>query len=865
MSGGVITPGLSTPQTLLPLAEATVDPQVLENLKQQPGAAPLKGKVDPNAFVDIVSTLNTGAPSGEVAQNLLAGTGELGSSAAAEGFQALSASININLLNDAAGLGEVGGEALALHFAPIQLVDAGSAFTKIANLLEEGVPPKLEWQGEKALGMLEVLTSPPKIQMQVDAKLLGALKSSMEIVRDSIEPAGTGKTDDQRVLDGEVVIPDSKVLSAEQAFAQVLGPFSNADVETLMIIVMNEANKDNNEDLKSIMAEMKAVTETKKAIREYTTWMRQVKAAWEKEALGEYYKRQASGQSPPSETFEQFMSGLTLTLPTQTFKPNAYGSSDSAGGSFPYPSPDSIDFNFADYKSPGQIQEENRKIQEAQQAAASGGAGAVDPLDAAAAIEKAKDYGIDPEDIQRFWSLYNALKADPNFANMPDFDTWLKAGPGATVADGPGLAPGQDANVSSANMTAVDNFIGKLEELDRLRTAENQANLDGLKADLAEIENMKNKSPEELAAYLQQKLEQSDNPELKAYIESLPPKAGDVIGGHWDTNAFPPKWVEEKATGTVKEKVAQLVKDIVMAKTKVEHLKQEGYSTVAAEQELAAKLENLQKLAGLVEDDPALKAALACTIQDELEATAAHFSNSFNANNYRTGGGGPADIGGHNVEAGSSGGAADHGRDHYDLAVGGFGYVDRAALGAIASELQSLAAGDGELVEGLSVDGAIDAASEGINTQIGELTNEDGSLRPTEYGTMASEWREARTQMQAEGRPKLKAEEGKEGSENSAAIDLTDGSGGASIPRFVGAGPGHPYEVQTNMRTMSIKELDAEIESSKNSLDSLSEMSEEISLRLQMKMDLKSRLMTTLSNMLSKMSKTSEGITQNLK
>jgi hypothetical protein len=67
------------------------------------------------------------------------------------------------------------------------------------------------------------------------------------------------------------------------------------------------------------------------------------------------------------------------------------------------------------------------------------------------------------------------------------------------------------------------------------------------------------------------------------------------------------------------------------------------------------------------------------------------------------------------------------------------------------------------------------------------------------------------------------------------------------------------------MRTMSSSELDAEIEASKGQLDSMSELSEEVSMRLQMKMDLKAKFATTLSNLLSKMSKTSETLTQNLK
>ena len=61
------------------------------------------------------------------------------------------------------------------------------------------------------------------------------------------------------------------------------------------------------------------------------------------------------------------------------------------------------------------------------------------------------------------------------------------------------------------------------------------------------------------------------------------------------------------------------------------------------------------------------------------------------------------------------------------------------------------------------------------------------------------------------------------------------------------------------------RESDALIETMKNDLDSMSEMSEMESLRLQMMMDRLSKMMSTLSNILKKISDTQKTITQNLK
>ncbi len=60
-------------------------------------------------------------------------------------------------------------------------------------------------------------------------------------------------------------------------------------------------------------------------------------------------------------------------------------------------------------------------------------------------------------------------------------------------------------------------------------------------------------------------------------------------------------------------------------------------------------------------------------------------------------------------------------------------------------------------------------------------------------------------------------------------------------------------------------DIDAAVDRAKDSIDSLSELSEMESLRLQMAMNRMSKLMSTLSNILKKSSETAQAIVQNLK
>ena len=66
-------------------------------------------------------------------------------------------------------------------------------------------------------------------------------------------------------------------------------------------------------------------------------------------------------------------------------------------------------------------------------------------------------------------------------------------------------------------------------------------------------------------------------------------------------------------------------------------------------------------------------------------------------------------------------------------------------------------------------------------------------------------------------------------------------------------------------RVKSAQELNADMQSVKNGLDSMSDMSEMESMRLQMAMDRYSKLMEALSNIMKKMSDTNGNIINNLK
>ena len=66
-------------------------------------------------------------------------------------------------------------------------------------------------------------------------------------------------------------------------------------------------------------------------------------------------------------------------------------------------------------------------------------------------------------------------------------------------------------------------------------------------------------------------------------------------------------------------------------------------------------------------------------------------------------------------------------------------------------------------------------------------------------------------------------------------------------------------------RVKSAQELNADMQSVKNDLDSMSEMGDTESLRLQMAMDRLSKMMEALSNIMKKMSETDDNIIKNLK
>ena len=77
--------------------------------------------------------------------------------------------------------------------------------------------------------------------------------------------------------------------------------------------------------------------------------------------------------------------------------------------------------------------------------------------------------------------------------------------------------------------------------------------------------------------------------------------------------------------------------------------------------------------------------------------------------------------------------------------------------------------------------------------------------------------------------------------------------------------PKTPKIVYKNAKNMNLAELDKYVEDMEHKMDTLSGLSEELSLKLQLLMDRRSKIIQTLSNILKKISQTSETLISNIK
>ncbi|MCC6808453.1 MAG: hypothetical protein IT381_13595 [Deltaproteobacteria bacterium] len=817
-----------------------------------PGEAPIQApaakttstaKAGTPSNVDVLGEINKQTSTEALTEALL---GPPSGSGGEETLRQLAADINVSSLTGAAVLGQLA--ALQGNFPSIQFPNAGSTWAGVQGFVENERHALNAEHLEKLsalAGLAEAVTTAPNLRF--------AATDAQKAVVDSVAPNATQLTDEARLEAGEVVIPGQHVVAMESALRQsVLGDMANADIEMLVILIMQECSRDNNDELRSMMAEMKAVNQTKKAIREYQNWLTGVKATWQKAALDEYRTRQADGRSPPDETFTEFCSGLTMTLPTQTFKPNATPTDDGApSNQTGLPDPQSINFSFDGYKSPGQVRKERKAMDDALSASASKSVGDIEPLTEKEAIEYAKLYGIMPEDVQQFWAFHQSHGAEEK---LGDFETWLEEGNGKDVLKGPGLAPAGngDGHLDPGNQAKIDTFVGTLAELGRTATGEIDAKRKALQDQKAALADMSNKTPEQLKSMLADMMFPSpDTAEAKAARAQL--------------------GVTSKAD--VATKVDSLVERLVQAQLKLSHATKESIGQAGAQAELDTIVTELKALTAKM--TPAMNMALAGAVNKKIAALSDHLSVEKNQNNWTScGDGGGPNEGGHDgggtgsatdivsaqAVAGSAGEVGSY--DVWVDASGGVGgtYVDPDGIADCITKLAGwVSSGIGDALKPPSQ--YMSQAESELQTKIDAL-GPAGTKAPDDV--WAGSWAKARKRQDKDG---FAVDAGSSDPSAQVGARVGGGGGGGYVPPpdFQGATSGSPYDVTTSMRNVSFDQLSAEVDKAKSQLDSMSEISEEMSMRLQMKMDLKSKIATTLSNILNKMAKTQEGITQNLK
>jgi len=848
-----IGPGSTTnlpPVTNEPLPNQA---QVLADTK---ALTPLKTTA--TGAVDVLGNLATPtADSGAVATGLLEGAP---SEVNTQTFAQIAEGVNIDTLKGASLTGALGEGVQALSDlpSPDALLRVGSAFPELNGALDNLT---LDFHQSATLtatlNLGSTLATPPGLTLNVDKNAISPLiqnatKTFFEVAQKSTSTS-SDTTVEAKLNQGEVVIPDSTVLSFESSASAILGAMDGADIGALVFLVMQEASKDNDLDLKSMMAEMKSVTETKKALREYQGWLQGVKAAWKKSALQEYQTRQANGTSPPTESFEQFCSGLQMTLPTQSFTPNSNLSKDGQNGgnanqpAGTLPNPDTLPFDFSTYKSPGQIQMENEKIQKQMDAAAANGVGDVPPLDKEKCLELAKKYGISPTDVNQFWTFY-MVHGGPD--KLGDFDAWLTKGssPPDNPMDGAGLTVGSGTAMCPENEAKIDAFCARVSELGATKQKETDGKVEDLKKLQAEIGDWKNMSEAERKDKLKQILDKGENADLMKAL------------GANNT---------DEAVSSLYNKID----DIVMTELRYQQALKENpglqdkYKTA-----LDQKIKDLKDM--LSKATPEAQAICGLLVQSRCDSLANQFQGDKDLNRWRS-------CGGTDVIGGSAeGGSGDVG--DYDVAVDAFGeqknpveytdpftgehvsydagfYADPKALAGTIEDLKGWASGG---MPGFGSPDSLATKAAGEYDQKITDAQKEGGQADVDFG---NDWKNDRA-ARKQGTPEdLFAAAPVPGSEIASNLQVGGVQTDGKTPFMQLANATHPYDVETVYKTVSFDQLDAEIDHAKGMMDSMSEMSEEMSMRLQMKMDAKNKLSTALSNILSKLEKTGDSLTQNLK
>ncbi len=102
------------------------------------------------------------------------------------------------------------------------------------------------------------------------------------------KPSVGRKTDAERLRDGEIVIPGPAMVRLERLSHDLMAQFAGMDVAELAQLVMMQCAKEQTEELRELLAEMKQASTRKAQIREYQTKAKAERARLEHEIREEY-------------------------------------------------------------------------------------------------------------------------------------------------------------------------------------------------------------------------------------------------------------------------------------------------------------------------------------------------------------------------------------------------------------------------------------------------------------------------------------------------------------------------------------------------------------------------------------------------
>lgn len=172
----------------------------------------------------------------------------------------------------------------------------------------------METQGEAARAAKAALTGDER----------AAVLRFSDAVADAFTDAESMRADMRAVAKGEVAVPSPVFTKVESAYRAVATDLSNVDIEQLAMIVLFELAAEHDRDLRQVLADMRAATNRKAALRAYASNAKAARARLVDELRSEYKMR--TGLDPTSElyidetkwSFEQYQAerGLYSNLAT---------------------------------------------------------------------------------------------------------------------------------------------------------------------------------------------------------------------------------------------------------------------------------------------------------------------------------------------------------------------------------------------------------------------------------------------------------------------------------------------------------------------------------------------------------------------